>query len=137
MNPNGPPSWVAGRADCRLDFKFEALREIVERDVEEFNGLPQEKRGQKVFKFIPGDEGVHPWFIVEGVGAPGKIKFKLFEDFILVTHGFVPHEESESRIRPAWNAVKRECRLLADDDKQTYEVWEISQRVLEDLFFPS
>ena len=52
-----PPRWVQGRAECRVDLKFAALRQIVERDVGDFNGLNDGQRGGRRFNFNSNGEG--------------------------------------------------------------------------------
>jgi hypothetical protein len=64
-----PPRWVQGRAECRVDLKFAALRQIVERDVGDFNGLNDGQRGGRRFNFNSNGEGTHPFFTVEEQGA--------------------------------------------------------------------
>ena len=50
MNYSQPPNWVKGQADCSLDLMFEALIQIVTRDVDEANRLYAEGRSKRRFR---------------------------------------------------------------------------------------
>ena len=65
MNHQSPPNWVKGRADCSLDLTFEALAQIVERDVKEANELPSNLHAGRSFRFEKCDEGTRTILRVE------------------------------------------------------------------------
>ena len=67
------PNWVAHRGRCNLDLTFEALCQVVERDVGEMNKLsPQIRRGHK-FTLEKKGEGTAPMLQAEGNPRDGKI----------------------------------------------------------------
>ena len=82
-----PPRWVQGKAECRVDLKFAALRQIVERDVGDFNGLNDGQRGGRRFNFNSNGEGTYPFFTVEEQGGDMRVEFKLTPHSIRVNGG--------------------------------------------------
>ena len=125
-----PPNWVVGRADCNLDMTFEALHEIVKRDVAAFNGLYERKRQGRTFRVLDNTEGCRAKFKVEpeaDVDHPPHVLFTLEKTAIRINGGGV-----QFFVRPLWDGER--CRLRRNDDAD-YEVWEISQAALANLFF--
>ena len=136
MKHTPPPEWVTGRANCRADLKFEALWQIVERDVAEFNNLPEEKRPDgRLFDFIENGEGVTPVLHVEqrGAGNPGSRRSVSFG----LTNGSIRIKGvgSDFTVTPKWAARERECRCYIDGKHQPTELWDVSRLALEPLFF--
>ena len=132
MNHESPPNWVRGRADCNIDMKFEALAQIVERDVTEFNGLYERHRQGRTCQVQASTEGCRPQFRVEldaDVANPPNVLFSLGPTAIRVNGGGV-----QFYIRPRWDGQR--CRMYLND-KEAIELWEISQTALENLFFGS
>ena len=125
-----PPRWVQGRAECRVDLKFAALRQVVERDVADFNGLSDGQRGGRKFKFNSNEEGTHPFFTVEEEGGDMSVEFLLTPHSIRVNGG----GEIVS-FYPRWNIAERTCKLCQRDKDTPLEVWEISQMALSPIFF--
>ena len=127
---NEPPRWVQGRAECRVDFKFEALRQIVERDVADFNGLNDGQRFGRRFNFTSNGEGTHPFFTVEEQAGDMRVSFKLKGQSIRVNGG-----GQFFSLYPLWNAADRTCKLYKRDNERPFDVWEISQMALHPIFF--
>ena len=125
-----PPRWVRSRAECRVDLKFAALRQVVERDVADFNGLCDGQRGGRKFKFNSNEEGTHPFFTVEEEGGDMSVEFLLTPRSIRVKGG----EEIVS-FYPRWSNAERACKLFERDKDTPLEVWEISQMALSPIFF--
>ena len=135
MDYSKPPNWVRGRADCRLDMKFQALVQIVERDVKEFNSLTSDKRHKRSFLIASNDEGPYPIVRVEefnfdGPGDLPSVSFTMSDVAIRVNGGGV-----QFYAKPAWDFKSSECRLHIDGGHIPYEAWEISQQALSNLFF--
>ena len=129
LNHQPPPNWVRGRADCNLDMTFEALHEIVKRDVEEFNGLPKSKRRGRTFRVCDNTEGCVPKFMVAPeCEGPARVIFSLEETAIRINGGGV-----HFYVRPRWDGTR--CRMHVNDDKRPSEIWELGQAALEVLFF--
>ena len=125
-----PPRWVQGRAECRVDLKFAALRQIVERDVGDFNGLNDGQRGGRRFNFNSNGEGTHPFFTVEEQEGDMRVSFQLTGHSIKVNGG-----GQFFSLYPLWNAAARTCKLYKRNKERPFEVWEISQMALHPIFF--
>ena len=54
---NHPPNWVAERAECKIDLLYDALCQVVERDVAEANKLSPDLRGGFTYSVERNDEG--------------------------------------------------------------------------------
>lgn len=126
-----PPRWVQLRAECRVDLKFAALRQVVERDVADFNGLEDGQRGGRRFQFNSNGEGTQPFFTVEEQGGDMRVSFQLKSSSIAVSGG-----GQAFSVFPKWNAESRTCKLYKRDGEGLFEVWEISQMALDPVFFP-
>ena len=135
MDYSKPPNWVRGRADCRLDMKFQELMQIVERDVGEFNSLPSYQRSNRSFRIASYDEGSYPIVRVEEANFDGSenlpsVSFNLSDAAIRVNGGGV-----QFYAKPVWNPESSACRLHIDGGDTPYKAWEISQYALSTLFF--
>ena len=125
MDHLSPPRWVLERAKCDVDLIFEALSQVVRRDVEDANTLP----GSRTFRVTENGDGVHPLLRVSDEGDPdSRVTFELTSAFISI---HLPGELPVI-VMPQWDAGVGKCRLYVND--QAYEVWQISQRVLMGLF---
>ena len=127
---NEPPRWVQGAAECRVDLKFAALRQIVERDVGDFNGLNDGQSGGRRFTFNSNGEGTYPFFTVEEQGGDMRVEFKLTPHSIRVNGG-----GQVFSLYPLWAAAARTCKLYKRDNERPFDVWEVSQMALYPIFF--
>lgn len=130
LTHKGPPRWVRGRVECRVDLKFAALRQVVERDVADFNGLNDGQRAGRKFNFSSNEEGTLPFFTVEEEGGDMSVEFLLTPRSIRVKGG----EEIVS-FYPGWNIAERTCKLYRRDKDTPFDAWEISQMALSPIFF--
>ena len=115
--------------------KFQALVQILDRDVEEFNGLPADKRRKRSFSIVSNGEGVHPIVRVEeenfeGPGNLPSVSFTMSDAAIRVNGGGV-----QFYVKPVWNPGLNACRLHINGRDTPHEAWEISQQALSNLFF--
>ena len=130
-----PPKWVEGQAKCRGDLKFEALRQLIERDVRAFNELPESCRDDdRAFELIENIEGTYPVIHVEqrNAGSGRAVIFKL------AVHNQIRIEgSSQHLVQVRWCAKTQKCvlRLTGDPTKRNYEPWEISELALSPLLF--
>ena len=120
------PNWVRGRAECNLRMTFDALSQIVERDVEEANKVFRDRQ----FKCEQSEKGIRPLMYVSEVGADEGVgvEFKMSKTAIRINGGGV-----QFFIRPRWDG--HECQMHINDEPHAHELWEISQRALIRLFF--
>ena len=129
---NQSPNWVTERAKCRIDLLFEALCQVIERDVAEANKMPTDLRGGFTFSADRTDEGTMPFLRVyrsqEGGSAQVVASFVQLEASIHVTA-----MTGNFLARPEWVEQSRSCFLSIQDNR--YKVWELSQRVLGPVFF--
>ena len=115
--------------------KFQALVQILERDVEEFNGLPADQRRKRSFEIVSNGEGTHPIVRVEEATFDGpdnrpSVSFTVSDVAIRINGGGV-----QFYVKPVWNSKINACRLHIDGGDTPHEAWEISQKALINLFF--
>ena len=139
MVHKSPPNWVEERSKCDIDSKFDALCEIVQRDVEEMNKLSSEIRRRYKFSYKFEADGISPKLFVvripEDGGSTGRAQVifeKIAQNQAIRTH-FHNRERRALLFFPRWVQKNRKCLFYCDD--KYFEVWEISQKVLEPLFF--
>ena len=132
---NQPPNWVAERAECKIDLLYDALCQVVERDVAEVNKLPTDLRGGLTFSADRNDEGTMPLLRVyrshEGASDSSAQAVATFAQLQASIH--VTAETGTFLARPEWVDQTRSC-LLSIEGAQ-YKVWELSQKILGPLFF--
>ncbi len=132
-----PPRWVTERGKCSISAKFDALAEIVERDVTEANALTPKLRSGRTFEYVERPDGIYRQFEVQrwkGSENEGGGIFRELEAAI----GFVYHpsvKRTEYFIAPEWDGEESACVLRIEGEDRAYEVWEISQRFLGSLIF--
>ena len=132
INFSAPPNWVRLRADCNLELTFEALLQIVKRDVDEANKL---KLNDREFSFHVDENGITP--IAQVTQAkPLTSARSPFVRFELETH-LIRAIGTGVRfyVRAEWNEEQAACKLYVDDQNEAYELWEISQKALIRMFF--
>ena len=62
---------------------FEALKQIIERDIKEFNNLPDDQRQNRKFELHANDEGItNPILRIEQAGNSSKANFFLSIDVL-------------------------------------------------------
>ena len=134
-----PPHWVVERAKCNLEMIFEALCQVLERDVNELNELPERQRHGRRFLLAVNMDGPRPIAQVkqehESNNPDGQQVYARFERgdaAISIQASSLSHAE-HARVR--WDEGARSCKLYVGDIK--YEVWELSQWVLGPMFFPN
>lgn len=133
-----PPRWVKALSECNVSHKFDALSEIVKRDVDDANSLAPRVRGNCIFKFFEHNEGVCRKFEVtrrqqENMRDDGSIVFKEFENHIEVE--YFPSKLKPCTIKPQWCDEKASCILRVDDSEREFQVWEVSQKFFGPLVF--
>ncbi len=133
LNHQPPRNWIADRVDCNIDLIFEALCQVVERDVSEMNKLSSDTRNRYIFSTGSNGDGVYPMLRV----------YRSLEDFPDKRYDIATFEQRQAYIcivapgislkaRP-W--VDKEGCCLLDIDGTQYRIWELSQKILGPLFF--
>ena len=117
-----PPNWVAERAKCNLDLTFEALFQVVKRDVDEINKIHPGD-----FELEQNSEGTKPMIQVKK-SDNRKVTFTKSEVAIRINT-----PEKIILAHPKWNSETTSCKLIVDN--QPLKIWQISQLALGDLFF--
>ena len=132
----GVPRWVKGRADCNVALNFEALKDIVKRDVGDINSLPEENLKGFKFEFQAAADGLF-YFRVYRVHHD---RHRYCEpDFVTITKGVssIDFEGNgdfkDFQADPKWDEKNCACRMYVDN--QPFELWELSQKALSSLFF--
>ena len=132
---SGPFNWVKARADCNLDLSFQALRSVVERDVREARNTAALTQCGTQFEFQAEAQGILPMFTVRrivGNRTQGQAIFTQEAHAITVDFGS-GSSESSFEVTAEWDEKECACRLSVDNDP--CEIWQISRRALEWLFF--
>ena len=137
LNHEPPPNWVAERAKCNVDLVFEALAEVVRRDVGEVNKLSIKRRRGFAFRFEQSDEGQYPRLRVfrfrEGEPDSDATLDVTFKKTINTIRVYQVPDRSPLVAYPRWIEKSATCRLYVDD--ASIKVWELSQRTLGPFFF--
>jgi hypothetical protein len=115
-------NWVKARSACSLKSVFLLLAEIVDSDVKAANELPEGRR----FSLERQDRKLI--VIRESRESPAAIVFELSATEIRV-------REAEKTLFVARPSLERDgkCRLEVDGDP--LELWQVSRKALEELFF--
>ena len=121
---NDPPNWVKGRFECTHALKFHALLSIIERDVKEANRHLNDK-----FTIETENGGCDKVVLVKSSTKQVCIEMKKDSKRIYVNG---PDQGSGFIITTYWNGTL--CKLKTDG--KTFELWELSQIIIENLFFP-
>ena len=128
--------WVMDRARCSLDLVFDALIEIVERDVKDMNSLPATLRGSDKFWVEHNGDGLNKRLRVRRhpeqepanyyVGAVTFVKSSTCIDVVIAPG-------DNFRVVPKWENSTSSCQLHVGE--QQLKVWQISCKALSPLFF--
>lgn len=138
--PTEPPHWVRDRGCCTLTATFASLHDVVKRDVEEANALPEDVRHDATFQFEVNGQGPMPRFSVTRTrvvsGYAPQVVTVLFtqgrSEIVVESTATRPAVEP-FQVIPSWNARANQCELRVKDE--SVELWQVSQRALERLFF--
>jgi hypothetical protein len=129
-----PPNWVAERAACRIDLMFDALWQIVERDVADFNKLLPNLRCRRTASVARNGDGTCPMIRVyraEEGGAESTLTYTLHDTTITIKH----HGKKDNRIGVAWDPDTHFCLLADKETEELFKVWQLSERSLEPFLF--
>lgn len=135
VNYQTPPNWVAERAKCNLDLVFEALCQVIERDVNEMNGLPRQQRQDRTFSFALNVDGTKPIALVSRNSEEQKAWARFEKSIVAIQiQVFMPGMMMPQFLAyPEWIQRTRSCVLTVEE--RQYQVWELSQKALGPLFF--
>ena len=134
-----PPNWVSERAKCNPALIFEALCQVLDRDVNEVNALPERQRRGRQFQLEVNSDGTKPMALVTQVHATDNpdipkayARFERGEAAITIQASSLP-QLVLARVR--WDERTRSCKLYIEENR--YDIWELSQSVLGPIFFPN
>ena len=126
------PDWILARADCTIDGVFGRLIDTISRDVNRFNELPSNKRGNREFKYSRKDQNsvVIGYNQDEGIARSETVCIrKQCWDVEVYRNSLF-----QFKIDTGWNIGSLSFDLKVDGKVQP--PWMISQMALVDLLFP-
>ena len=130
---------MAERAKCNLELIFDALCQVLERDVGAMNAVPERQRLGRQFQLEVNADGTRPIALVTQVHSTDSlVTQKAYARFESRETAISIQASSLSQLALAlvrWDERARSCKLYVGDDR--YEVWELSQWVLGPMFFPN
>ena len=135
-----PPNWVAKRADCRTDLIFKAVCEIVKCDVSEANKLPADLRHDRGFSTEETCKEGKQTLLVHRTCVDSP-KPEVIASFQKWPHSILVKRMNEVPVHavPEWNESALRCRVVVrdrmNDEKEHFELWQLSQRLLIGGFF--
>ena len=129
---NKPPNWVKAQSQCNVALTFEALTQILRRDVEEANKLEGFMRKNRKFRIDENSEGTKPMVSVKSYGEKEEdykgVVFTMDHPSICVV-GL----GDTFYVRPVWNPDIGECEFCIQESP--VKLWKVSERALSRLFF--
>ena len=130
-----PPNWVAARAACKVDLLFEALCQVVNRDVAEVNKLSSDMRGGYMFAVGYNGDGTRPLLRVYRVAETSPNDRRSIATFEQKRWDIRIQSRKDKGVVVAtpWADEVGTCLLSVDGTR--YRVWELSREVLAPLFF--
>ena len=124
--------WVKARAECSVEHLFILLTEVVESDVK---GIQERTEASVTFKMTRLTES--KIVVSKAVDISGWVD-QVTVTFECTRLGIEVYGANREGPRPMFTArpsfdAAGPCRL--DVDGQTFELWQVSRKALEDLFF--
>ena len=126
--------WVTKRYECSLKSAFQRLREVVDSDVKAVTKLARPGVEFAFPKDLPTDKIMVYRGIRRSLGDPEQshIAFELTADEIIVRSGD-PHKILFSA-KPRLNK-EGDCLLCVSGEQELMQLWQVSQKALDDFFF--
>jgi hypothetical protein len=133
MTPDIPKSfnWVKARSECSLREVFLCLAEVIESDVKAFNELPNVDAKISVNRAT--DEKIVVVKTWKHGGVARNIVFDLTDKGIAAKSGGA-NEKRLFLARPSL-LQSGECKLEVEGISEPLELWQVSRKGLEELFF--
>ncbi|MCY4614703.1 MAG: hypothetical protein OXB94_13930 [Nitrospira sp.] len=140
------PQWVTPTVQCNPVYVFDRLMPILQRDVDEFNGLTVEERHGYHVKLDQVETSMRSSIrlrrydtdeVDDENGSTPRILFIRTERGISVELYNVVHPNCPGNrllAHPAWNPIQR-CHVSINNDHHL-ALWEFSRHVLLPFFFP-
>lgn len=140
-------SWITKQANCRPQQTFLALVELLRKDIEEYNGLPDEQRsgGKYSLDSINKDQtAISIYFLAPGSPNTSVAKLHLIGDAINVAYDkynrgdIIPPLNLTITVK--WDKERQDCIYSLEQKGQN--PWEsglpeVSRSILQPLFFVS
>ena len=138
LDKEAPHDWISEIAGCDLDLTFNALFDVLKRDIEIANKLPPKKRRYFTFKLERNGEGITPTIrITRQVKSPletnpeNVAEFDLYGNAVRLESPLL--KERLTKIYPRWDNETSSCKLYIND--KHVKVWEISRLALQPVIF--
>jgi len=117
--------WVTARSVCSLNRVFQTLYEVIDSDVKTANGLRLQGVG-----FHASFQ--HKKVVVTREENDDAVRAVVFE---LTPVSIVVREGKSKELFSAKPRLSDTGECMLEVDGQLYQLWQISQKALEDLFF--
>ena len=134
-------NWVAKRAACNLNAKFEELFHAVEYDICEINKLLEKECRGHLFKASTNGERVRSKFkefrvvrFLKDSPDDPQVAGVTFEKEKAAISIHSPYVKNASfSVCPQWDEQDTSCKLYIGDE--CCEIWQVSQKALGTFFF--
>lgn len=140
-------NWVLERARCTDEYSVEQLARILKTDIQHFNHLAEDKRGNRLFLIQP-PSGTPPYRVYRARmvygPSPGQSTLQIvpgsendhLELYVAgVGIGACRNNHWNIEIRPVWNPDTLSCDYFVDNGQKPLSLEQISQRILGDFLF--
>lgn len=127
-------NWVHARSECSLSVVFIVLAEVIDSDVKAATALNRPGATFKLRRDASDKLVVTRERILQGATLNSTVIFELLADRIRVSR----MKERNSEPAPFFTAapnLNRDGECLLDVDGEPNQLWQVSRKALEDLFF--
>ena len=123
-------NWVEARQNCKIEKLFENLKEVVEKDVEQFN-TDEQRATDWDFASRDGE------FWVRSPKLGQSIAFERESGFISIKSRNRNGLDGKVSLTVRARVIEDgSCKAFLDDEITPMELWQVSRRALENHFFP-
>lgn len=131
--------WVKARSECSLRHVFLQLAEVVDSDVKSIVRQSSREQGISRAKFTLDRVSEDKFIVVKtwndfGAEQGESVVFELIKQGIAAKLGRAGKQLFVAR--PALTKTG-DCKLRIEGEPEPLELWQVSQKALEDLFFGS
>jgi len=139
LDREDPHDWISEIAGCDLDLTFNALFDVLKRDIGIANNLHPKKRRNFTFKLERNGEGATPIIRitrhtqdpVAEIRDEAVVEFNLCGNAVRLNCSHL--NNGFTMIYPKWDDEESCCKLYINDKHM--KVWEISRLALQPVIF--